>query len=206
MVSTRRARILIVMAWAFIVCVVFVGYKRTQQNRDVSEFLGTMDEKTRLDPEINKDATNAGTDPGGTNHGGTGAKDLSTEPGESFNPEKELAVLLNETPILIFSKSYCPHSKAVKDLLLSEYQINPQPMVVELDAHPHGRELQDYLGTLTGRRTVPNVMVGGVSRGGGDEFRALHASGELAESMQEWGGSMFRIKKLSPKPGSGPGS
>lgn len=90
----------------------------------------------------------------------------------------------------------------MKDILLNEYQITPQPWVVELDMHPHGRELQDYIGQVTGRRTVPNVHVAKVSRGGGDEFRALKADGTLAEKMQQWGGSSFRIKKNPTPPGS----
>lgn len=90
----------------------------------------------------------------------------------------------------------------MKDILLNEYQITPQPWVVELDMHPHGRELQDYIGQVTGRRTVPNVHVAKTSRGGGDEFRALKADGTLAETMQQWGGSTFRIKKNPAPPGS----
>jgi hypothetical protein len=73
---------------------------------------------------------------------------------------------------------------------------------VELDLHPHGAELQAYIGDVTGRRTVPNVHVKGITRGGGDEFRKLHHDGNLEKNMQDWGGNSFRIKKLSPPSGS----
>jgi len=43
--------------------------------------------------------------------------------------------------------------------------------------------LQAYLGEITGRRTVPNVIVNGVSIGGGDEMRALEAAGTVAETF-----------------------
>jgi len=43
--------------------------------------------------------------------------------------------------------------------------------------------LQQYLGQVTGRRTVPNVIVNGVSIGGGDEMRGLEASGKVAETL-----------------------
>lgn len=75
-------------------------------------------------------------------------------------------------------------------------------MVVELNMHPHGAELQEYIGEKTGRRTVPNVHVKKISRGGGDEFRGMNEDGTLATKMQEWGGSSFRIKKLAPPSGS----
>lgn len=99
---------------------------------------------------------------------------------------------------MIFSKSYCPHSKYVKDLLLSQYQITPKPFVVELDKHPHGAELQTYIGEVTGRRTVPNVHVMGLTRGGGDEFRALHGDNTLASTMEGWAGDKsISVKRLS---------
>ena len=59
----------------------------------------------------------------------------------------------------------------------------PEPFVVELDKHPHGGELQGYLGQMTGRKTVPNVMVNGVSIGGGDDMRALEGAGTVASTL-----------------------
>lgn len=88
-----------------------------------------------------------------------------------------------------------PHSKFVKDILLNEYQINPIPTVVEFDLHPHGAELQAHIGKITGRKTVPNVHVLTVSRGGGDEFRALQAEGTLTSKMKEWAGNKVMIEK-----------
>lgn len=99
---------------------------------------------------------------------------------------------------MIFSKSYCPHSKFIKDLLLNEYQIAPKPYVVELDKHPHGSELQAHIGEITGRKTVPNVHVMGLSRGGGDEFRELHKTGSLVAGMELWANKMISVKRLTP--------
>lgn len=59
----------------------------------------------------------------------------------------------------------------------------PAPFVVEIDRHPHGRELQAHLGQVTGRRTVPNIMADGESIGGGDEMRSLEASGKLGATL-----------------------
>ena len=54
---------------------------------------------------------------------------------------------------------------------------------MELDIHPNGQALQSYLGEVTGRRTVPNVIVNGVSIGGGDDMRALEAAGTVAKTL-----------------------
>ncbi|CAN6669696.1 hypothetical protein TRVA0_042S00254 [Trichomonascus vanleenenianus] len=191
MVSSRRTRILILTVWAFIVGITFFGYHRSQSVTDTSKFLNSIDETTRLEPELKKESGELAPAAGSKN-------DLTNDPGEPFSPEKEYKAILSESPVVIFSKSYCPHSKFVKDLLLSEYQITPKPWVVELDMHPHGREFQDYIGQITGRTTVPNVHVKGLSRGGGDEFRELDKSGQLATVMQTWAGSSVRVKKLAP--------
>lgn len=114
---------------------------------------------------------------------------------------------------MIFSKSYCPHSKKAKHLLLEIYNINPKPTVVELDLltehipiSPHhaspddsehdshskvtlGKALQDLLAEITGRRTVPNIVVGGGhSIGGNDLIWEMHGSSLLAEEIKKYGG------------------
>ena len=90
--------------------------------------------------------------------------------------------------VIIFSKSYCPHSARAKSILLEKYSIVPAPFVVELDQHELGRELQTVLGETTGRRTVPNVLVSGKSIGGGDDIAALAENNELATKLQSLGG------------------
>lgn len=96
------------------------------------------------------------------------------------------------SPVIIFSKSYCPHSKRAKDILLGKYDIIPQPFVVELDHHPIGSLLQDKLGKMTGRRTVPNILVNGKSIGGGDDMADLHGSRELAAKLLSMGGKQMQ--------------
>lgn len=108
--------------------------------------------------------------------------------------------------IVIFSKTYCPHSERAKNLLLKSYDILPQPYVVELDlldqpADPNhkvveaqdrganpvltmGRALQDLLAERTGRKTVPNILVLGMSIGGADEVAKLDDEGELAGKLR----------------------
>lgn len=90
--------------------------------------------------------------------------------------------------VVIFSKSYCPYSARAKAILVGKYTIVPPPFVVELDQHPKGRELQSLLAENTGRRTVPNILVGGQSIGGGDDVAAQDEKGELAATVKQFGG------------------
>jgi glutaredoxin len=86
--------------------------------------------------------------------------------------------------VIIFSKSYCPHSRRAKGILLDKYVIDPVPVVVELDKHPMGSRLQGQLEIMTGRRTVPNVLIDGISIGGGDDVAALDNSHALIEKVR----------------------
>ncbi|KAF1993530.1 glutaredoxin [Amniculicola lignicola CBS 123094] len=111
------------------------------------------------------------------------------ETAEDHEVELELNAILKKSPIIIFSKSYCPYSKKAKHILLNMYNINPAPFVVELDQHPLGAKLQETLAKSTGRRTVPNVLLMGKSIGGGDDIEVLHESRKLEDTIKSMGGS-----------------
>lgn len=119
---------------------------------------------------------------------------------EAYSAEKDFQNIIGISPVVIFSKSYCPHSKKAKHILLDLYDIKPEPHVVEIDLHEHGPELQAYIGEQTSRRTVPNVLVSKTSRGGGQEMQDLHENGVLISRFEEWGPSNLHVKaKLSPE-------
>jgi glutaredoxin len=100
--------------------------------------------------------------------------------------------------VIIFSKSYCPHSRRAKGILLDKYIIDPTPFVVELDLHPLGARLQALLADSTTRRTVPNVLINGVSIGGGDEVAQLDSTRTLIEKVQDLGGKKILDVRLRP--------
>jgi glutaredoxin len=100
--------------------------------------------------------------------------------------------------VIIFSKSYCPHSKRAKDILLGKYIIDPAPFIVELDKHPIGLQLQALLADKTGRRTVPNVLINGVSIGGGDDIASLDSKKTLIDKINEFAGK--KMLELKEKP------
>ncbi|CCF55562.1 hypothetical protein KAFR_0A01230 [Kazachstania africana CBS 2517] len=114
----------------------------------------------------------------------------------TFNAAKEYASILELSPMVVFSKSFCPFSAKLKELFANEYQFTPNFYIVELDKHQHGDLLQAYIKEKTGRGTVPNVVINGVSRGGSDDLRALHADGKLLDSLKTWGSGNFQVKQI----------
>ena len=96
--------------------------------------------------------------------------------------------------VIVFSKSYCPHSRRAKNIL-EKYDIDPAPYVVELDQHPLGPRLQARLTELTGRRTVPNVLINAVSIGGGDDVAGLDESKKLVAKILELGAKKIEVKE-----------
>ncbi|SCV00639.1 LAME_0G11078g1_1 [Lachancea meyersii CBS 8951] len=112
-----------------------------------------------------------------------------------FDAAKEYQMILVSAPMIVFSKSGCPFSKRMKELLAQEFLFTPEYRVVELDKHEHMAALQSYIGVQTGRSTVPNVVINGKSRGGFDDFKALHDEGKLLKSLKDWAGKEFTVTK-----------
>ncbi|RDA83697.1 hypothetical protein CP532_1093 [Ophiocordyceps camponoti-leonardi (nom. inval.)] len=112
----------------------------------------------------------------------------AVEPKKDFDAKKELDNLVKDRTVVIFSKTTCPFSKHAKGILLEKYRIEPEPLVVELDTHDHGRALQDELYRRTQQRTVPNIIINDgsgniVSLGGSDDMVELDNAGALARKF-----------------------
>ena len=58
--------------------------------------------------------------------------------------------------LVVFSKTYCPYCRGVKELFAESYP-GEKPFYVELDKREDGRAIQDTLEKLYGSRTVPQV-------------------------------------------------
>lgn len=155
--------------------------------------------------------------------GGDASDEVTTESNKDHEIETELNSILKKGPsksphprmaplrnalysprltvhfciVIIFSKTYCPHSAKAKKILLEKYTIVPAPYVVELDTHPLGQGLQNALEKSTGRRTVPNVLVNGRSIGGGDDLQALDGSGGLVEKVTGMAGKRIVEARLT---------
>mmetsp|Transcript_1827 Transcript_1827/g.3991 ORF Transcript_1827/g.3991 Transcript_1827/m.3991 type:complete len:154 (-) Transcript_1827:234-695(-) len=83
--------------------------------------------------------------------------------------------------VVVFSKSYCPHCTATKQLFGS---MNVNAKVFELDQMDNGAEIQSALLDMTGQRTVPNVFINGQHLGGNDATQAAAKNGKLEEMMK----------------------
>ncbi|TVU29204.1 hypothetical protein EJB05_20762 [Eragrostis curvula] len=92
--------------------------------------------------------------------------------------------MVASSPVVVFSKTHCPYSARVKQLLA---QLGASYKVVELDVESDGSELQSALLEWTGQRTVPNVFVKGKRIGGCDDTMAVHNAGNLVPLLTEAG-------------------
>ncbi|KAK8147806.1 hypothetical protein MY1884_005874 [Beauveria asiatica] len=92
--------------------------------------------------------------------------------------------LIDENPVMVFSKSYCPYCKATKSLLSS---LDANAKVVELDEEADGSALQDALEEISGQRTVPNVYIAKKHIGGNSDVQSLSSSGKLKALLTEAG-------------------
>ncbi|KAL2641397.1 hypothetical protein R1flu_008984 [Riccia fluitans] len=90
--------------------------------------------------------------------------------------------LVSKNPVVVFSKSYCPYCKKVKQLLSS---LGAKFTPIELDLEDDGDEIQSALAEWTKQRTVPNVFIGGQHVGGSDAMSSKHSAGELVPLLKE---------------------
>ncbi|KAJ8900737.1 hypothetical protein NDN08_000038 [Rhodosorus marinus] len=115
--------------------------------------------------------------------GGLWSRDLEEE--KLF--EDHVQDLVKESPVVIFSKTYCGYCASAKsDIKAVGKQVENFPGVntFELDQISGGSKLQAALSRMTGRYTVPNVFVLGESIGGGDEVSMLRHSGGLKKLLE----------------------
>lgn len=103
--------------------------------------------------------------------------------------EKLVETALRDHPVVMFSKTYCPFCAKGKEALRvasSSVSGYPGTKIFELDRMgTQGSVIQDFLESKTGRRSVPNVFVGGKSIGGGDETAQFQARGALAGMLRD---------------------
>ncbi|CDP12909.1 unnamed protein product [Coffea canephora] len=88
----------------------------------------------------------------------------------------------SEKPVVIFSKSNCCISHAIK-ILISSFGANPT--VYELDQLPKGREVENALLTLGCNPSVPAVFIGKIFVGGSNEVMSLNVKGKLKPLLIE---------------------
>nr|3H8Q_A Chain A, Thioredoxin reductase 3 [Homo sapiens]3H8Q_B Chain B, Thioredoxin reductase 3 [Homo sapiens] len=95
---------------------------------------------------------------------------------------RHLVGLIERSRVVIFSKSYCPHSTRVKELFSS---LGVECNVLELDQVDDGARVQEVLSEITNQKTVPNIFVNKVHVGGCDQTFQAYQSGLLQKLLQE---------------------
>ncbi|KZF22135.1 putative glutaredoxin Grx1 [Xylona heveae TC161] len=77
--------------------------------------------------------------------------------------------IIEENPVAVFSKSYCPYCKAAKALLT---QLGARFFSIELDQVDDGAAIQDALEEITHQRSVPNIFIAQKHIGGNSDLQA----------------------------------
>ncbi|RCV07339.1 hypothetical protein SETIT_1G236000v2 [Setaria italica] len=105
--------------------------------------------------------------------------------------------IVASSPVVVFSKTYCPFCTRVKQLLA---QLGANYKAVELDVESDGSDLQSALAEWTGQKTVPNVFIKGQHIGGCDATVAMHNDGKLVPLLAEAGAIASASAKATATP------
>lgn len=97
---------------------------------------------------------------------------------------QQVQEMIQKNPLIVFSKSYCPYCRSVKELLKG---LGAEAKVVELDKEKDGAEIQKALGEISNLKTVPNVFIGGEHVGGSDATKAANKKGTLVPMLKKAG-------------------
>ncbi|KAJ8749590.1 hypothetical protein K2173_026239 [Erythroxylum novogranatense] len=99
--------------------------------------------------------------------------------------------LVEDKPVVIFSKSNCCMSHSIKSLI-SGFGANPT--VYELDRIPNGHQIEGTLVQLGCQPSVPAVFIGQKLIGGEKQIMTLHVQNQLVPLLIE-AGAMWIWKK-----------
>ena len=93
-------------------------------------------------------------------------------------------------PLVVYIKKGCPYcAKALS--ILSDNGAVPRKIAL---CGTNGQNTQDYLKVYTGRRTVPNIFIGGLSYGGAAEIERADTNGRLKKILTASGVALKKNK------------
>ncbi|HKE42285.1 MAG TPA: glutaredoxin 3 [Casimicrobiaceae bacterium] len=84
------------------------------------------------------------------------------------------------TPVLMYSTAICPYCVRAERLLRAKGVAEIEKVRVDLDANLRAEMMQK-----TGRRTVPQIYIGGVHVGGYDDLVVLDHAGKLEPMLAQ---------------------
>ncbi|KAF2850017.1 glutaredoxin [Plenodomus tracheiphilus IPT5] len=82
--------------------------------------------------------------------------------------KQKVQSIIDENPVAVFSKSYCPYCRQAKQLLSES---GAKFYAIELDQVDDGSAIQSTLGDLTGQTTVPNIFIAQKHIGGNSDLQ-----------------------------------
>lgn len=100
-----------------------------------------------------------------------------SSPGISESNKEKIDNYIANEHVFVASKSYCPYCKRAKQILKDAGVTDAK--IIELDEMDEGPSIQEYLQSITGQRTVPNIFINGKHIGGCDDLTSLQQSGKL---------------------------
>ncbi|KAF2001823.1 glutaredoxin, partial [Amniculicola lignicola CBS 123094] len=106
----------------------------------------------------------------------------ASSPANMSATKTKVQAIIDENPVAVFSKSYCPYCRATKQLLTAS---GAKFYAIELDQVDDGSAIQSTLASLTGQSTVPNIFINKQHIGGNSDLQAK--KGELKNLLQEAG-------------------
>ena len=102
----------------------------------------------------------------------------------SISVSDHIQELINQYPVMVFSKTLCPYCRTAKEIL-SKYPLEKKYHVLELDQISNGDHYQTELKNLTGDRTVPRIFINGKCIGDEDDLKDFEKQGALQKLTNE---------------------
>ncbi|KAG0049657.1 hypothetical protein BGZ83_005518 [Gryganskiella cystojenkinii] len=104
--------------------------------------------------------------------------------------EKRIQALIDTHHVMVFSKTYCPFSKAAKELL---HSYTDDFRVLEVDLDPKNADIKKILTKIShGHSTFPSIFFDGESIGGRDNLVALDSKHQLKPRLEALGVTMLQ--------------
>ncbi|XP_054919735.1 uncharacterized protein [Dermacentor andersoni] len=91
---------------------------------------------------------------------------------------------LENSPVVIFSKSYCPFCRKAKQVF---DELHVSYVAVELDGRADASEIQNVLRQMTGASTVPRVFVNKQCLGGCSDLEEMYGKNQLQTLLRSNG-------------------
>ena len=98
--------------------------------------------------------------------------------------EESIDVMITNSSVLMFEKTWCLFCHDARDFLL--HQLGVSIVTVPIDEAVNGSAIETYIRSKTGHSTYPAIFVKGDFLGGFEDVNAMYSTGELeAEYLKE---------------------